>query len=108
MNDLLAVDQIRYVIVLVDHVKRRLLLERVGHHRMLPEFAVSRYARPAEAITNLVLRKWNIRSVVIDFLATTPRTVTFAVLEAIVNTSVDSGAEVTWESLDIIPSSLIP
>jgi hypothetical protein len=108
MNDRLVADQVRYVIVLVDHVGKRLLLEQVGHHRVLPEFAVSRYARPAEALTAQVLQKWNIRSIVLDFVATTRRTVTLAVLEAIVNTPLDCGAEANWESLDIISSSLIP
>jgi hypothetical protein len=75
------IDKLEYRLALVLPKSRRLLaIDQHGEPR-LPRIPISRWTRPAEQLTQIVTQKWNVESVVIDFLKADSMTVPCAVVE---------------------------
>src|ERR1019366_10664143 len=65
-----------YRVALVPSGSQMVLAERDSAGLRLPCVSVPRWSRPAEQLTQAILTKWNVRSIVIDFLpgmTTSPR-----------------------------------
>jgi hypothetical protein len=71
----------QYRVALVLPWSKMVLAERHGKALRLPRIYVPQWTRNAEQLTNVLLRNWNVRSIVIDFLPGTSEIPRCAVIE---------------------------
>jgi hypothetical protein len=98
-----GIDQDRYRIAVTSARTSMVLVEHHGQNYRLPLVPIPRWTRPAEQLTKAIKAKWNLASIVIDYLPANEEGLTCAVIEIFddnwTNTS-DALSSLSFQKID--------